>query len=559
MGFFDKFDKILEKIKLGRNDEIPADLLDEAEYPEESDVILDSFPQDEEETTEYAEYTEEEAPADIETEITDEMRSESIAAFRGRFRVHFPASLGTVEAHMQLPLMAGASFDASAVVEYARNEVYSKLENDEEKLSMLGQAAVAKVAMYLEKHLSDADFDEIYASVKKAPTESLEKTWIVLDFYGKMLKADFTENIGKVYKIVTDEIITREMPVKTAGKPESYEELLEAAAKASAENPDSEELTSLKKALFAKLLGLEKIFVLNDAGFDKGFPYAGADGRIEIQTDKARASALKDYLEGKGEAVVTVEEYSDGEIDKLFDKIIHCGLSEIRLDNGLTPAELDTADLFETGERNLIEVSGRSARGYFLRELQYRYRLENLLADKTDSEEYANLSSAMQKARENGYRALAGSLVYALHMGEGKNGTTLYTPKALDAAREIMKAMGTSDESILIAPGDDGFEAFGEELNLRSIPKRNSPPEEGFVCAFTDIGNAEKIYSKFEDRGVDHAIVAVTLGELCRGSMAYAGFVLDMSSYGLEISKDKFVAISECVKEKGPLVAGKEI
>ena len=119
--------------------------------------------------------------------------------------------------------------------------------------------------------------------------------------------------------------------------------------------------------------------------------------------------------------------------------------------------------------------------------------------------------------------------------------------------------MGIIDESTLIAPGDTAFDTFPGEIALRSITKKDSTPDKGFICAFTDRENAEKIRRRFVEAGANDAVIVMTLGELCACCADRAGFILDMSSYGLEIPKELFGKISETVRTGGIMVNGKEI
>ncbi len=488
-----------------------------------------------------------------------EQREEYLAKFRAEFMHHFPRSLDTVESHMQLPYMIGTAVDIAPVIEYASSNVYARFAEEPDKLSELSRAAVAKVAMALEKYIVSRDAQDFLVMLQRAHNDSLEKAWIVLDFYCRMLKSDYTANINMLHAMVSDQLISRSGNPAIKAQSESYEEVLAKCAKTASEDPDSPELPAMKKRLFEKLMALDSIYLVHDETFNNAFPYIGADGRLEIQTSADRASSLKDFLEKGGDSKVGITEYKKEEYEKLFTKLLHHGLTVIRLDNGLTPVEIDIDGLYDNGEKNLIEICNRFARGRFVSELQYGYRIKNLLPDGRESEDYRVLASAMLKARSEGYRALAGGLCYVFNIGGAKPGTTLYTSRAMETAAEIMKVMGIVDENTLIAPGDMAYEVFEGEISLRSVQKKSSTPDKGFVCAFTDRENAEKIHERFTAAGANDAIVVMTLGELCHACGGCAGFILDMSSYGLEIPCELFGKMSECVKTEGILVDGKTV
>ncbi len=495
----------------------------------------------------------------IPAQVQNTSREEYLGKFRSEFRYRFPKSLDTIESHMQLPYMVGSAVDISPIIEYASNNVYERFRNQPEKLSELSRAAVAKVAMELEQYIGSRAAGDFALSLKRAHEDSLEKAWIVLDFYCRMLKAEYTENIAKLHGMITDELILRSTDPVHQAQSESYEEVLAKCAKAISEDNDASVISELKKRLFQKLMHLDSIYVIHDATFNNAFPYIGADGRLEIQTSPERAESLKAFLEKNGDSRVDIVEYKKEEYESFFSKVLHHGLAVIRIDNGFTPVEVDIAGLFDNGEKNLIEVCNRYARGRFVSELQYGYRIKNLLDDRRDSEDYRVLSSAMVSARTNGYRALAGGLLYVFNIGGAKCGTTLYTQKALETAGEIMKAMGIIDESTLIAHGDSSFDVFTGEIAPRVIKKKSSTAGKGFVCAFTDKENADKIHKRLTDAGANDAVIVMTLGELCENCGDHAGFILDMSSYGLEVPIEVFGRIGECVKTNGIIVDGKEM
>ena len=489
----------------------------------------------------------------------DASREVYIGKYRAEFKHHFPMRLDTVESHMQLPYMVGSAVDISPVIEYASANVYEKFREEPDKLSELSRAAVAKVAMYLENFIGAQEEGYFVSALARAHDDSLEKAWIVLDFYCRMLKAEYTKNISMLHGYITDELIKRSSNPVVQARSESYEDVLAKCAKLVSEEPDSKEIPALKKRLFEKLMELDSIYVIHDDTFNSAFPYIGADGRLEIQTNGDRAAALKSFLEKNGDSKVSITEYKKEQYEEFFSKVLHLGLTVMRLDNGLTPVEIDIDGMFDNGEKNLIEVCNRYARSRFISELQYGYRIKNLLGDKHDTDDYRVLSSAMISARSEGYRALAGGGVYVFNIGGEKQGTTLYTPKAIENASEIMKVMGIIDESTLIAPGDTTFDTFPGEIALRSITKKDSTPDKGFICAFTDRENAEKIRRRFVEAGANDAVIVMTLGELCACCADRAGFILDMSSYGLEIPKELFGKISETVRTGGIMVNGKEI
>ena len=157
---------------------------------------------------------------------SDASREAYTGKYRAEFKHHFPTRLDTVESHMQLPYMVGAAVDISPVIEYASANVYERFREEPNKLSELSRAAVAKVAMYLENFIGAQEEGYFVSALARAHDDSLEKAWIVLDFYCRMLKAEYTQNISLLYGYITDELIKRSSNPVVQARSESYEDFL---------------------------------------------------------------------------------------------------------------------------------------------------------------------------------------------------------------------------------------------------------------------------------------------------------------------------------------------
>ncbi|MBR3994075.1 MAG: hypothetical protein IKI97_02215 [Clostridia bacterium] len=542
MGFLDKF---LDKLKLQKPGEVPLELLNEPELPEEQNVIIS------------AQNTQEQSMQKPEAVTQAVSRDEYIKKYRSVFMHLFPENFDSVENHMQLPLMINSLVNISPVLEYAKNEIYSKLLKDPEKFSEGSRAAVSKVAVEIEKSLFGTEPEQMRSLCGFAHTESLGKAWIVLDFYCRMLRQEYTRNISRLHSVVTDELIARGYMADSIRTVLEYEKLLLKCSELSKTDSDKDSLMVLKRELLGKLFDLESVFVLYCGSSNKSFPYVGNDGKVEILTDRKRASDLMAYIEKKQNLEISVVEYKNEQFEKLFSDILHSGLFEIRLERGKAPVEMDIREYYTNDEENILEVSNRYIRGMFIRKVQYEYRLDAFPSSEVDSDEYKNVSALMLKTENRLYRAFAGGVFYALCEGKTKKDEiTLYTPRAMERAKEIMAVMETADEKVLVASGDSGYDVMDTEPVLKSIKKRSA--ESGFVCAFSDVENAEKIRARFKANGADCQIVAVTPIELCSAGSVCSGIVMDIGSYGFEIPSDVFTKIGEYVKSGGVIVNGKE-
>lgn len=542
MGFLDKF---FDKLKLQKPGEVPFELMNEPDLPEEQDVIIS--------TQKAREIIDEKA----ENTIQMISREEYIKKYRSVLMRLFPENLDSVENHMRLPSMIDSVVSISPVLEYAKNEVYAKLLKEPEKFTEVSRAAASRVAVEIEKHLFGIDPEQMRSLCGFAHTNSLGSAWIVLDFYCRMLRQEYTRNISKLYDIITDELVARDFMTDSIRTAKEYEELLVKCSELSKVDGDAEDLMMMKRELLGKLFDLESIFVLCWEGINKSTPYVGTDGAVEIQTDRKRAKDLAVYIEKEQSVEVFVVEYKNEQFEKFFSDILHSGLFEIRLDRGKASVEIDIREYYTNEEENILEISNRYIRGMFIRQIQYGYRLYKFSDSEISSDEYKNVSSLMLKTENRLYRAFGGGLFYALIEGESKkDGTTLYTPRAMEKAKEIMAFMENSDDSILVAPGDSSYDILDTEPVLKSIKKRNA--ENGYVCAFSDRENAEKICARFNENGSDCQIVAVTPIELCSAGAVCSGIIMDMLSYGFEITSDEFEKIGEYVRSGGAIVNGAE-
>ena len=539
MGFFDKFFDILKSQRPG---EVPAELMNEPDFPDEPDVIMPA---------------KDNAGTNFEKADALLSRDEYTTRFRATFMHLFPNSLDTLESHMQLPYMVNSAVNIAPVIEYAEKEIYSRFKAEPEKLVELSRAAVTKVALALEKYLSELDSEQFQSSCGLAHMDSLGKAWIVLDFYCRMMKRDFAESIALLQDVITDEIIARGFLSDVITAEKEYEYHLDKCSELVLAGNESPNIWVAKRELLEKLFALDCIFVIYCKAFGKAYPFVDTDGRVEITTNKKSAQALKERLSENGTVDVTIVEYKKEQYEKFFSEMLHNGIFVIRPDGEKSNVEIDIRDYYTNDEENILEVSNRYVRGMFIRKLQYKYRLENLPEDKVDSDEYSTLSSAMLSAGNRGLRAFAGGLFYALYDGKTNEGdTTLYTPRAMERAKELMVVLGETDESILIANNDRAYDVLETEPTLKSIRKKGA--ENGFVCAFSDKESAEIIRKRFCDGGAVCSVVVVTPGELCNCCAGSEGFVMDINSYGLEIPVSAFAKISEYVKASGVIVNGKE-
>ena len=207
------FDRIMAKIKGSITGEIPSELMEVPEYYEEPDVIILPEENAKESASESDNRQKNTDTAVKAVPLGNENTSfeEYTYLFRKNFRGHFPQSLDTIESHMQLLFMIACAVDISPVIEYAGTSVYSRFEKEPEKFSELSRAAVAKTAMELERFVGEKHPEYFCISCYTAQSESLEKAWIVLDFYCRMLKPEFIANINKLYEFITNELIARDL------------------------------------------------------------------------------------------------------------------------------------------------------------------------------------------------------------------------------------------------------------------------------------------------------------------------------------------------------------
>ncbi len=415
----------------------------------------------------------------------------------------------------------------------------AKREANSENASEALSEAFAETAFRLNKYMDALNASAYERAVKTANEEVLLKAFIATDFYAYHLKDEYTVNLRGLQKIIAREMLNRGFTNIVSKEVSPFEALQAKCNEAVKTAPDADETKAMVVELGKMMLSLEKFYVLIDKDFNDQFPFIGTDGRIEVCSSLEIAQAVGNYYHEQKLGHVAIREYT-GVADALksFQKM---GIAVVRLDNGVKPVDIWLKDILEPVSSNVIEADNIGAKGMFLRELQYGYRLSK--ADNTQGEWAFKKGTTefMLTMRYNAYRDFANGLCYVLVAScpyvEGK---TFYTEKALEKAKELLQKHNLPEAS-LIADGDTEYAVHTGPVNIRVSQK---PGEQdmatSFACAFTGREEIETVRKNFMNYGINDGVLVITFDELYSHAMQCAGILVDMPTYGLELKKEEF-------------------
>lgn len=320
----------------------------------------------------------------------------------------------------------------------------------------------------------------------------------------------------------------------------SLDELLKKCESLHKADPKSADIPPLKEKIVAKVKQLDALYVAYDLDFNNRFPFIDTMGRMEFYTRHDRAENGKAFFESHNEGRFEIRKIPKAQFEQFFEDLSCNSYTMIRLDNGFAPVELEVSMFSDSKLPCVVDRSNAGIRYLLIRDLQYAYRLKKLDASLKGSKKEHVLTEMMLTMQANAYQTLAKGLIYVFGPGPHRPGTTLYTPKALARAKDLLQEYKL-EESALVAPGDSGVEEYTGSLNLRVTMKHSGQSmAESFCCAFTERKSAEEVHVAFARSGCDDCVIVVTFEELMGQAVQCAGIVLDMPTYGLEIPKEEF-------------------
>ncbi|MDO4519907.1 MAG: ribosomal protein L7/L12 [Eubacteriales bacterium] len=308
----------------------------------------------------------------------------------------------------------------------------------------------------------------------------------------------------------------------------------------------SETAKELENRVITALKKQSQIYVLMDEDYKTEFemPYIGLDGRIEVFTSLMWARLAVQEISKRKAGHVRIKKFLD--VNSFFEMIQYLGIHYFRINNGMAPVDIRTADLEIPFRKNLIDQHNAVERGLFIRWLQYGYRLKNMDDAEKGSGFEKMLIEYMETMRLNGYREIGNNMSYVLAtMPEmGDMNTSWYTPNALKWARETALKNNLPD-TVLMADGTNRLAEFTGPLDLQTLRySADAGLGDSWVCASTGYQEAKGMNAEMQSFGVNNlVIVAVTFDELYMQACKCAGIELDSLIYGLKLTKDDFANI----------------
>jgi len=416
---------------------------------------------------------------------------------------------------------------------------------EEEDLRSLAEKA--------EEELSRMDLGMIRADIAGMGKADQLKLFHAFDIWGGSVKPVPPRCMGIVKGMAAEALLKREdldegevMPAWRQENP--YITLLTEVNALEKQNAPEEKLVPLRTKLGAMLFLMKEVYVAYDEDFNRSFPYFGTDGKMQVFTGKKLAEGAAEWFAKNGEGHFTIRTIPGKELPKLFLAMQHMGIPGCCLENGFRPVTLKFSEFVRLNEPNLVEEMNAPVRGCFLRELQMAYRLRKLGDGLKDSPRRKAMAETMLTMAANAMQHLGRGLVYVLCSEPYRPGVTLYSARAMERAKALIKERD-KDEKALVARGDTSYELVGKPFRMRAVQREDKK----FVCAFTDRLGAERLREHFKKSGMDDGVALVTWDDLRDAAKGFSGIILDMASYGREIREQEYASVDNWRGKKGPI------
>jgi len=256
--------------------------------------------------------------------------------------------------------------------------------------------------------------------------------------------------------------------------------------------------TQLGKAI----LGLEKLYVVDELLVGNRWPSVGFDGRIEIFTTRERAERIKPQITAAlgGMEIWSIRELPGAELVNYLRSCGMDGLNALRVDNGFAAAELNLKDFMPDFMGENINL-----RSFAIREIEAGMRWNKLKEMGAEQKHLGSTLEGMLTFRNFTWREIGNASLYVVCAG---------------GAREKCVVLG----------GKDG----GEKL----------------LGVFTDRIRAAAFAERLEGNPVP---VAMKFDELAQRARPFAGLMLDVGVLNYRLPAAEFDKVKE-LREKPPVV-----
>ena len=433
-----------------------------------------------------------------------------------------------------------------------------------EKSGKVELQEVGQLAFRVDKYLAAMKPEPNLESIETCQQEEAQKIFQGFDMWAHMLKPEFSATLIKYSHAAANRLLTEidldaeeKVLVEAARKAmEPYQNLLkevnELEKKPEAEVKET--LIAKRKELGEMVMQFPQIFVAYDGDFNKNLPYLSTNGRVQIFSNPILAESARKYFSEQHEGEFTVRAVPQSAIKPFFQQLQHDGILVALLDNGTHPANLWLKEICPLEEQNMIENLNSGIRGCFIRELQLAFRLKKNAEALKGTPQERLMQQFMLTMRANALREMGRGLLYVLSSAPAKEGVTLYTPKAMELAKQLAESRKLP-ESALIAPGDTSCEVYEGSIQLRvTTPKDKPGIENAFVCVFTDHKGVDTVRAHFAKNNLNDSIIVATWDEIAAQAQQCKGALIDMLTFGRQVQKIEFPDVEKMRASKGPIV-----
>ena len=250
------------------------------------------------------------------------------------------------------------------------------------------------------------------------------------------------------------------------------------------------------------LLGLEKVYVVDELLTGNRWPSVGFDGRIEVFTTLERAERIKPQITAAlgGMEIWSIRELPGAELVNYMRSCGMDGLNALRVDNGFAAAELNLKDFMPDFMGENITL-----RSFVIREIEAGMRWNKLKETGAEQKHLGSCLEGMLTFRNFAWREIGNASLYAVCAG---------------GAREKCVVLG----------GKDG----GEKL----------------LAVFTDRIRAAAFAEKLDGNPVP---VAMKFDELALRARPFAGLMIDVGVLNYRLPTAEFDKVKE-LRGKPPVV-----
>lgn len=277
-----------------------------------------------------------------------------------------------------------------------------------------------------------------------------------------------------------------------------------------------------RRALGEGLRAQPSLWLAYEAGMNGRWPAFGFDGRVELFTSSERGERARSRVQqaNAGVDVWQIREIEHAALDATLKMLADCGAKQLRVDNGISAAEIALDDLCdETPTENAV------LRNFIQREVEYGLRWNRLKAANAAEEIQRGALESMLTLRNFALREIGLGVLYAACVDVG--GGRLCTP----AARAKLGGTGWCETS-----GDKCILLGDQEGKKR------------FLAVFT---SPIRLMSFAEQKGANVSAVAMTLEDLVRRA-AGNGLMIDPGMIGYCVD-EKMLQKARELREKPPM------